>query len=968
MDCLSRAMERNPEAALRHSLSLQEWIALPEDIKLFTEEPFSACVDLDVLIECGPAAARIDRFVTLPDGARLKVHAAPGLRLGRSMRGVQAEGIRLGDACVLRSAVFMPPAAPEEIQAFDLQQTGEAVPRDMYVIPVDFDDRPGPPVDTVQLETVINTTVSQQIHDMSYGQSFIRCRVDTNTYRMPQLSSWYVSDHRPLYDHAVAAVQNAGIDLSSNETVCVFFTRIPGLTLAGYASIGGEKMWLHDTVSPYVILHELGHNYGSYHAHSWNVSGSDPVDPSGVHEEYGDILDIMGTGRPPAGHFHVQNKLEVQWLGPENVGVVTNSGTYRSYRGDHPLTDPVSARRRGLRMDKGGTNDYWVGYRQLFSEYESFGRGTYVLWQQPNAEGYPKSHLLDMMPGSAGGKQDGGLALGQTYSDLAAGIHLTPAARGGQTPDEWIDVTVNLGLFATNTPPSGVLTGPAGGMTRESITFAVEASDADGDELAYYWDFNDGLVHANHAQASAAWITPGTGTVTCTVSDMRGGTVQLQQDIVLADPLEEWPHQNTITFAFLYDIAEDGERAVTVGSNGFTATSTNGTDWVNGNVGGTFVNVTLYGMMHDGSRFIAVGRDWVSSAWAGVVYTSADGAAWTRRHEIPTFALNDVAAGNGFRVAVGHNGTILRSVNGLSWSPVAFASTNHLLGVSFGNGLFTAVGRTSAGAPAVFVSPDGFTWHDRTAAAGTGIHHLDSIEFYNNRTFAGGSLLGIRYSDDTGNGFSVATNGLFHLPAFACGGGIYFAAGINQGDGGADINLISRDGIAWTALPTAAQPNRNAAVYFKGGFITVGESGSVWRSDPVTASGSGWAMWQYSNRTGLGFDRDAFDDPDGDGVMNLIEYAVGSLAADGASVPAVSSYIDEAGYLVISLNRTAIAEDIDYIVERSADLMDGGSWSRLDTVVVRDLPSELAIRSVHPVAVQDQEFLRFKAEIIPPSP
>ncbi|MEN8255871.1 MAG: PKD domain-containing protein, partial [Verrucomicrobiota bacterium] len=784
--------------------------------------------------------------------------------------------------------------------AMELSEAWSGTPRDMYVILVDFSDIPGQPVDPALLENVINTTVSQQISDMSYQQTYIDCIVDTNTYRMPEPSGVYASNHIPMHDHAVAAVVADGIDLSPYETICVYFGHIPGLmTMAGYGSIGGEKMWIHNTTSPRVITHELGHNYGSYHAHSWDVLGSDPVDPAGTHEEYGDFSDIMGGAHPPAGHFHVQNKLEVQWLTPENIVVPTNSGTYRVYRSDHPLTDPASA--RGIQIDKGATNYYWVGYRQLYPEHEHYGRGTYLLWQQPNAENYPKSHLLDMTPGSDGGKQDGGLALGRTYSDPLAQVHITPVRRGGNTPNEWMDVTLNLGDFPGNGIPSASIVGPTNGMARESIAFAVDATDPDGDELAYSWDFGDGLVKDNASQSSGIWMIPGTGTVECTISDMKGGKVIVQQDIVLSDPLESWPHQNTITIAFLYGITSDGERLVTVGSNGFTGTSTNGINWTSGNVGGSFANVTLYGIIHDGTQFIAVGRDWISSAWAGVVYTSPDGSTWTKRHEIATLSLNDVATGNGVKIAVGYSGTLLRSTNGQNWSSIGMASTNHLMGVSYGQGLFTTAGRTATGDPVVFVSPDGITWHNRSSGAGTGLLDFDTLQFCNDMFLASGSYVGIRRSDNYGTSFSVSTDDYYHIPAFAYGNGIYFAAGIDQNNADTDINLISSDGINWTALPTAAQQDRNAATFFKNCFVTVGKSGSIWKSDPLGTAESGWALWQYFNLSALGPNRGAEDDPDGDGVLNLVEYALGTDATDASSLPTFRSDIDGSGYFKIEI-------------------------------------------------------------------
>jgi hypothetical protein len=1057
-------MARDPGRALAESLTLAEWTSLPEVIRPYVEEPFSAVADVDVCIACEPDSAYTESFTTLPSGRHFRTFSSGNRRLAKTKKGIPVQGIHLDDLAVVRNRVFQMldgddldaameryasanldndrcfstgeplgedartalaggrlfhfkdaatlDALESDLQALDelagpqagssylfsalnayastngfdlaaLEQlaTEEAAAwtaevRDMYVILVDFDDQPGEPASPSLLEYYIDTYVSQQISDMSHGKSSIDCTVSTNTYRMPWLSTAYVSDHRPMHGHAVAAAVADGVDLSSYETVCVYFKWIPGITFSGYADIGGDRMWIQhiSSINIVTIIHELGHNYGSYHSHSWDVTGNDPVDPAGTHTEYGDFSDIMGSGGFPKGHFHVQNKLEVQWLTADNIAYVTNSGTYRVHRTDHPDTDPESAALRGMHIEKDATNAYWIGYRQLYPEHEYYGRGTYVLWQQPNPSNYPKCHLLDMTPGSAGGKQDGGLALGQTYSDPAAQVHITPVRRGGYTPDEWMDVTVNLGEFTANSAPVASLSGPANGTTWESMTFAVDATDPDGDSLAYFWDVGDGLIKDNSRTMSYAWRSVGmvTGTVKCTVSDMKGGVTELQHTVILDEYLESWPHQYAVGIAHLLDIATDDEIAVAVGTGGFVTTSTNGTDWTSGNVGGSFANVYLENLIHDGTQFISAGRDYsfASTNWVGVVYTSTDGTSWTKRYDSGSAGwLMDVARGDGIRVAVGYYGTILRSTDGHLWSPVAAGISDNLRSIAYGNGVFTAVGTAPSGTAVVYTSPDGLSWTDRSAGAGlTNFRAFYDIEYCNDLFLAGGWYAGIRRSENQGVSFDASESSNYEIPAFAYGKGIYFAAGINKDAADADINLVSGNGIDWTVLSAPVQQNRNAAVFFNDRFITVGQSGSIWRSDPIGRPESGWALWQYHNRTALGINRDSRDDADGDGVLNIVEYALGSLADNSSSTPSIIPAFDGDDHLEIVIDRTFIAGDIDYVVERNTNLLESTAWSSLDTEIVSNTATQLVVRSTYPVDVHDSEFLRLSITLKSPSP
>ena len=133
------------------------------------------------------------------------------------------------------------------------------------------------------------------------------------------------------------------------------------------------------------------------------------------------------------------------------------------------------------------------------------------------------SHLLDITPGSANQQNDAALLVGRTFSDTQNGIHITPVARRASPPS--MDVVVKLGTFPGNSPPVASLSASASTVLRNApVTITATASDANGDALAYGWEFDDGTLAPSAAAVTRSWTTAGSKVVRCVVSDMVGGT------------------------------------------------------------------------------------------------------------------------------------------------------------------------------------------------------------------------------------------------------------------------------------------------------------------------------------------------------------------------------------------------------------------------------------------------------------
>jgi hypothetical protein len=433
--------------------------------------------------------------------------------------------------------------------------------------------------------------------------------------------------------------------------------------------------------------------------------------------------------------------------------------------------------------------------------------------------------------------------------------------------------------------------------------------------------------------------------VDLTATDTRGGVTVTSHTITITDPLDTWTTRTSGTTAPLNDIAFGGGKLVAVGENSGTyRISTDGINWTTG--GSIALNGYLYGLIHDGSKFIAVGQDHDGS-WKGAIFTSPDGTTWTRRY-ISGSPLRDVAFGGGVYIASGDAGTLLRSTNGTTWSPVPSGVTVNINGVVYGADGFVAVGAASNGWSGIaLTSPDGNSWTDATAASGlTSTQGLFDVEYCSDRFLTSGLNTPIRHSTNGGASFAAAQTGYLKIPAFAHGNGIYFAAGTDQTNGNADINLISTDGVNWSAMATANNTDdRKAVVFFNNTFITVGTGGTIRQSAAFTAppAATGYNAWQALHFPGSPALSGSNDDFDSDGAANLVEYATGTDPKNSGSRAAITHAV-QGGQLILTIPRDPAATDVLIEGERST-LLNG--WTGTGVTILEN--SALQFRASIPV-------------------
>src|SRR5206468_1455884 len=139
---------------------------------------------------------------------------------------------------------------------------------------------------------------------------------------LPQYKDSYgVLGRDTLQSDARDMARLVGMNPDDYDLDIVLFNRVAGPNFDGWnglANIGGKGLWMQGTTSAGIAAHELGHNYGLYHANSWSADG-DGVIGAGYNVEYGNPFDTMGAANAGIYHFNAEFKSELNWLTPEFV-------------------------------------------------------------------------------------------------------------------------------------------------------------------------------------------------------------------------------------------------------------------------------------------------------------------------------------------------------------------------------------------------------------------------------------------------------------------------------------------------------------------------------------------------------------------------------------------------------------------------------------------------------------------------
>jgi hypothetical protein len=367
--------------------------------------------------------------------------------------------------------------------------------------------------------------VSRFFLENSFGRMTTTTTV-TPVITLPHSQAWYIAKDSEVdglglvHSHARAEARKLGYD--SNQVNCTIVRVNGGPRLSGISWGGGDSVWVSwDGMD--VINHEAGHSLGRNHANFWTTSDGSAIGV-GSNQEYGNGFDVMGGGGGFAAHYNTKSKRDLGWLSDAYIHRPSDapgaSGVYRIFAYDQPQLE--EGRRYAFRVGKDAQRRFYLEYHPSYNT--SLANSLLMII---DGLGSNCGHLIDTTPGSPDGKNDGGIQVGRTFSDFESDIHFTVLSKNATVPPS-MDFAYQRGPFPGNTAPvfdsltASATTISAGG----SITFTANATDAEGDTLAYHWEFNDGVYGTNTPTFTRTFSSVDQQTIHCTVSDMKGGSAR----------------------------------------------------------------------------------------------------------------------------------------------------------------------------------------------------------------------------------------------------------------------------------------------------------------------------------------------------------------------------------------------------------------------------------------------------------
>jgi uncharacterized repeat protein (TIGR01451 family) len=642
---LEQLMESDPAEVLRLALPEEIRAGLPPHIQGGLEQRVDIEGELEVLYEDWSDGSRL-RYSLDSGVERLRLHftSDPQTNLLTGSR-VRVRGVRVDDAVVLDGSSESFASSGYEVMSAPSYPNTVGEQR-LLVVLVNFQDKQTQPFTADQVRNMVFGTVNNFYKEVSYQEAWLTGDI-FGWYTLPLSST--TCDTLAIATYARQAVVDAGGDPTAYNRHVFIFPAISSCGFSGSATVGGNpsRANINGSLSLRVIGHELGHNFGLYHAHALDC-GSQVIGDNCTTLDYGDTIDIMGQ---PTGQFHAYHKDELGWLDNGTsppVTTVQSSGTYWIDPLESPGSNPKALRVvKSVSPTTGRITWYYIEFRRpigsdsFISSNNNLMNGV-VIHQGVQGVG-TGNWLLDMTPDTSSWS-DPALVVGRSYNDPNAGVTITPVS----VSSTGASVNVSFGALSCVRVNPSVAASPsqsqwvdAGGTATWTIT--VTNND------------NGGCTASNfnlQATLPAGWTT-GFDSSTLTVSPGGGATTNLQ---VTAPPLAADGFYNVgVAVTNSSELTSSGSMSLTcvvASSFGVTASSSQ-SSYTRNQTAKVAASVSYAGSPVIGASVVFTLTKSDGSVVTGAATTGTTGSAGysyrfnKKKDPVGTYKVNAVASMNG---------------------------------------------------------------------------------------------------------------------------------------------------------------------------------------------------------------------------------------------------------------------------------------------------------------------------------
>ena len=498
-DYLKQLMESDPAAVAGAVLTAAERQQMPEAVSQYLEQKKTLDGELEVFYEDyeDHSKSRLRHILKTANG-RVELHMAEKSAVQSFSSGekVRAHGWRFDSSKESSNSLVL----ENDAQALALlaqdgtsATTGSSASTNTFgeqrtlVMLINFQDNIQEPWTAQETQDLVFGPVSDYYKENSDGRTWLTGDV-VGYYTLPIDST---CDSWDIYVNTKQMAENSGVDVSSYQRLVYIFPKNSSCGWTGMGTLGGTqtRAYINGSFTMNTIGHELGHNFGLYHAEYLDCK-NEIIGDGCLAITYGDTMDIMGA-YGVEGHFNTFNKEQLGWLSTDS-GDIVEADTEASYIID-PLETALSGSAKGIKIPRGIDSEtgqqqwYYVEYRQAigFDSFLSTKPGVtngVVIHRSPESS-TRGSQLLDMTPQSSlFDLDDAALLTGNSFTDSDAGITITT---------EWADntgasvhVSFTQAICSSSSPGVSVVANQSSVLAGDTASYSVTVVNNDSDSCA----------------------------------------------------------------------------------------------------------------------------------------------------------------------------------------------------------------------------------------------------------------------------------------------------------------------------------------------------------------------------------------------------------------------------------------------------------------------------------------------------